>query len=138
MADAAAFLATMRAGLLGPVGAVGPVVGFGGSYGGMMAAWVRLQYPHLIEGVVSGSAPIWSFLDMRPPYDASAYLRIVTDAASAKGGATDQCKDMFRRVQPLIDHLASSVKGRATLSKRFRTCQPLKTAVFPLSLSLEP
>jgi lysosomal Pro-X carboxypeptidase len=128
MADAAAFLSPMRAGLIKSLGAVGPVVGFGGSYGGMMAAWFRLQYPHLIEGVVSASAPIWSFLDMHPPYDSSAYLRIVTEAASAKGGATDQCKNMFRRVQPLIDSLASSAKGRATLSKRFRTCKPLKTA----------
>jgi hypothetical protein len=73
---------------------------------------------------------------MHPPYDSSAYLRIVTEAASAKGGATDQCKNMFRRVQPLIASLASSDKGRATLSKRFRTCKPLKTAAQLLKSTL--
>jgi hypothetical protein len=53
MADAAAFLSTMRAGLIKSLGAVGPVVGFGGSYGGMMAAWFRLQVCVLICPYVS-------------------------------------------------------------------------------------
>jgi hypothetical protein len=43
----------MRAGLIKSLGAVGPVVGFGGSYGGMMAAWFRLQVCVLICPYVS-------------------------------------------------------------------------------------
>ena len=46
MADAASFLTAMHAGLLLTVGSVGPVVGFGGSYGGMLATWFRLQVSH--------------------------------------------------------------------------------------------
>ena len=32
-----------------------PVVGFGGSYGGMLATWFRIKYPHLMDGAISGS-----------------------------------------------------------------------------------
>ena len=30
--------------------------------GGMLATWMRIKYPHILDGAIAGSAPIWSYL----------------------------------------------------------------------------
>lgn len=65
----------------------GAVVGFGGSYGGMLATAFRFHYPHLVDGVIAASAPVLSYLNMHPQYDSSGFAQIVTRDAGPKCAA---------------------------------------------------
>ena len=43
-----------------------PIIGFGGSYGGMLCTWFRIKYPQWVDGCISASAPIVSFMGETP------------------------------------------------------------------------
>ena len=105
-----------------------PVIGFGGSYGGMIAAWFRIKYPNAIDGVLAASAPIWSFVGLQPPYDENAFYKIVTRDASAAGGASDHCKDNIKRGLKRILEVGASATGRAALKTGFHLCDAPRDA----------
>jgi lysosomal Pro-X carboxypeptidase len=52
------------------------VIAFGGSYGGMLAAWMRMKYPNYIQGAIASSAPILWFDGMIDP---NAYTKIASN-----------------------------------------------------------
>ncbi|CAL1404128.1 unnamed protein product [Linum trigynum] len=101
-----------------------PVVVVGGSYGGMLATWFRLKYPHLAIGALASSAPILYFDDITPQ---DAYYNVVTKDFRE---ASETCYQTIKESWAEIDETASKLDGLSTLGKKFRTCAPLKNSTY--------
>lgn len=100
-----------------------PVIGFGGSYGGMLATWFRLKYPHLMDGCIAGSAPIWTYYGEDPPADTGSFAAIVTHDASAKGGGSAAaCSENVRAAWSTMFEMGGSKGGRKDIAEAMRLC----------------
>ncbi|XP_028071321.1 lysosomal Pro-X carboxypeptidase isoform X1 [Camellia sinensis] len=100
-----------------------PIIVVGGSYGGMLASWFRLKYPHIALGAVASSAPILYFDDITPQ---NGYYSIVTKDFKE---ASESCYETIRQSWSVIDEVASQLNGLSILSQRFKTCAKLNTSV---------
>ncbi|KAH7542071.1 hypothetical protein FEM48_Zijuj02G0034500 [Ziziphus jujuba var. spinosa] len=97
-----------------------PVIVIGGSYGGMLASWFRLKYPHIALGALASSAPILYFDDITPQ---NGYYSIATKDFRE---VSENCYQIIRKSWSEIDKVTARNNGLSTLSKKFRTCKPLK------------
>ncbi|KAJ8923471.1 hypothetical protein NQ315_010049 [Exocentrus adspersus] len=100
-----------------------PVVAFGGSYGGMLSAWLRIKYPGSIVGAIASSAPIWQFKDLTP---CENFYRVVTNVFEALGGK--KCSETIRNSWSIIRALAANDAGKTQISKLWNLCTAIKTS----------
>ncbi|XP_066919174.1 lysosomal Pro-X carboxypeptidase-like [Clytia hemisphaerica] len=98
-----------------------PFISFGGSYGGMLAAWFRMKYPASVAGAISASAPILAFPEMN---DCELFYKIATDDFKLAGG--DVCAAQIRKSWNTIVSLGQTAIGRSQLQSMFQLCKPLK------------
>lgn len=102
----------------------GATVVFGGSYGGMLSAWMRMRYPHQVQGAIASSAPIGC---MDPNFKGSSYWHVVTRDATASGGAQSDCATTVFHTMTLIKQaIAASPDVPSEIARELSLCAPLK------------
>ena len=103
-----------------------PVVALGGSYGGMLAAWLRFRHPNAVVGAIAASAPVLAFDGMGGPgtqFDGNSYWQIVSaDTSASTGGCVAGCADGVRATWPALFSAGATRAGRQRLSQTFRLC----------------
>lgn len=97
------------------------VIGFGGSYGGMLATSFRYNYPHLADGVIAASAPVLAYQGLTPPYDPASFARVVTRDAGPK------CAAAVKSGLQAMYSLGKTDRGRDVLSRTFALCKSIRS-----------
>ncbi|XP_056646416.1 lysosomal Pro-X carboxypeptidase-like [Diorhabda sublineata] len=99
-----------------------PVIAFGGSYGGMLAAWIRMRYPSSVLGSIASSAPIWQFNGLTP---CENFNRITTTVYTSYG--TDKCTNTIKKVWATVRNFAATPTGKTNISSLWKLCTPIST-----------
>uniref|UniRef100_A0A1Y9HDP7 Lysosomal Pro-X carboxypeptidase n=1 Tax=Anopheles funestus TaxID=62324 RepID=A0A1Y9HDP7_ANOFN len=100
-----------------------PVIAFGGSYGGMLAAWIRIKYPHLVAGAIAASAPIRQFQGVT---QCGIFNQILTSVYQVSYNA--ECASNIRRSWSMLQNYSTTGEGLRVLNEKFKFCTNLTKA----------
>lgn len=99
-----------------------PVIAIGTSYGGMLASWFRLKYPHIVYGALASSAPILYFEDITPQN--GYYVKVSKHFRDT----SKSCYNTIRWSWFEMDKVAVRPNGLLNLAQTFNTCRPLHSS----------
>uniref|UniRef100_A0A914MNZ0 Uncharacterized protein n=1 Tax=Meloidogyne incognita TaxID=6306 RepID=A0A914MNZ0_MELIC len=91
-----------------------PVILFGYSYGGMMAAWMRIKYPHLTAGAIASSAPV-RYFDNVPNINQHSYVDNIMKIFVKNGCPFNSIMGSFDAIRKM----ANTPNGRKYLNEQY-------------------
>ncbi|CAK8675028.1 unnamed protein product [Clavelina lepadiformis] len=95
-----------------------PVIAFGGSYGGQLAAYIRIKYPNLVAGSLAASAPLYWLTGFG---DRHGFWKSVTEQFRKH---SDACVNRIK--EGFAETARHATTGNfAEISQAFTTCHPL-------------
>jgi pimeloyl-ACP methyl ester carboxylesterase len=101
-----------------------PVIVFGGSYGGMLASWMRMKYPNVVDFAHAASAPIYYYKN-RQDLDLGVFFQIVTKNYEMHSvNCADVIREAFGRLDKYADMSGAPINE---LTGYFNLCKPLKS-----------
>ncbi|CAL8114286.1 unnamed protein product [Orchesella dallaii] len=94
-----------------------PVIAFGGSYGGQLTAYLRMKYPHVVQGGIASSAPLFMDDSMCEVFDQSLN--------SVFSDQSPLCSELIRKSWIAINNLSGTDDGMKWLTSHWKLCDPL-------------
>ncbi|XP_034472016.1 lysosomal Pro-X carboxypeptidase [Drosophila innubila] len=91
--------------------------------GGMLAAWFRMKYPHIVIGALAASAPILQFPGLTP---CDIFNKITTSVYETAYNAN--CSVNIGKSWKAFETLAANDAGKKQLGDIFRLCDPINNA----------
>lgn len=92
-------------------------VTFGGSYPGMLSAWARLKFPHLIHAAVSSSSPVQAIENFQGYNDV-----VGASLGNAMVGGSAECLQTVNSTFEELGAQLQSASGRRQLEALFHVC----------------